>query len=197
LRRVASSLFPHTLDGRVHECVELLRILANRFEFLEGRARHPRCLSYEVRSRRDHRGVHLICDALPFFFPKLRSAISVEQVEWEAPACFPTTLKTFLQHYASLESFLKAKWKMMRRPKGSTIRTKVYEIRPRADKHGVDLVGDALPYSPMWYRGPKAITDAIDYAKFRSPSRRTVIRVYDEAGNVIETHEHKGEFKEW
>jgi hypothetical protein len=25
----------------------------------------------------------------------------------------------------------------------------------------------------------------------------TVIRVYDDAGNVIETHEHKGEFKEW
>jgi hypothetical protein len=24
-----------------------------------------------------------------------------------------------------------------------------------------------------------------------------VIRVYDEAGNVIETHEHKGDFKEW
>ncbi len=82
---------------------------------------------------------------------------------------------------------------MMRRPKGSTIRTNVYEIRPRADKHGVDLVGDALPYSPMWYRGPKAITDAIDYAKFRSPSRRAVIRVYDEAGNVIETYEQAGE----
>jgi hypothetical protein len=24
-----------------------------------------------------------------------------------------------------------------------------------------------------------------------------VIRVYDEAGNVIETHEHTGDFKEW
>jgi hypothetical protein len=24
-----------------------------------------------------------------------------------------------------------------------------------------------------------------------------MIRVYDEAGNVIETHEHKGDFKEW
>jgi hypothetical protein len=24
-----------------------------------------------------------------------------------------------------------------------------------------------------------------------------VIRVYDESGNVIETHEHAGEFKEW
>ncbi len=24
-----------------------------------------------------------------------------------------------------------------------------------------------------------------------------VIRVYDEAGNEIETHEHKGDFKKW
>jgi len=24
-----------------------------------------------------------------------------------------------------------------------------------------------------------------------------VVRVYDEAGNVIQTHEHAGEFKEW
>ena len=31
----------------------------------------------------------------------------------------------------------------------------VYEIRPRADKHRVDLISDALPYRPIWYRGPK------------------------------------------
>jgi len=30
----------------------------------------------------------------------------------------------------------------------------------------------------------------IDYAKFRSRSHDAVIRVYDDAGNVIETHEH-------
>jgi hypothetical protein len=29
-----------------------------------------------------------------------------------------------------------------------------------------------------------------------SRSHDAVIRVYDEAGNVIETHEHKGDFKE-
>jgi hypothetical protein len=33
-------------------------------------------------------------------------------------------------------------------------------------------------------------------SKFRSRSHDAVIRVYDEAGNVIETHEHKGQFKE-
>ena len=84
---------------------------------------------------------------------------------------------------------------MMRRPKRSTIRTDVYDIQPRADKDGVDLVSDALPYSPMWYRGPKAIGDAIDHAKFFSRSNDAVIRVYDDAGNVIETHEQKGDFK--
>jgi hypothetical protein len=30
-----------------------------------------------------------------------------------------------------------------------------------------------------------------------SHSHNAVIRVYDAAGNVIETHEHAGEFKEW
>jgi hypothetical protein len=30
-----------------------------------------------------------------------------------------------------------------------------------------------------------------------SRSHHPVIRVYDAAGNVIETHEHQGDFKEW
>jgi len=38
--------------------------------------------------------------------------------------------------------------------------------------------------------------NAISYAKFRSRSHDPVIRVYDVAGNVIGTHEHKGDFKE-
>ena len=31
----------------------------------------------------------------------------------------------------------------------------------------------------------------------RLTPHNAVIRVYDEARNVIETHEHKGDFKEW
>jgi hypothetical protein len=42
-----------------------------------------------------------------------------------------------------------------------------------------------------------AVSSAIGYAKFYSHSHRAVIRVYDEAGNAIETHEHAGEFKQW
>jgi hypothetical protein len=48
----------------------------------------------------------------------------------------------------------------------------VYEVRPRKDKRGVDLISDALPFGRLPYVEPNAL------------------------GNVIETHEHEGEFKE-
>jgi hypothetical protein len=32
---------------------------------------------------------------------------------------------------------------------------------------------------------------------FAAAHMDAVIRVYDDAGNVIETHEHAGEFEEW
>ncbi len=73
----------------------------------------------------------------------------------------------------------------------------VYEVRPRKDRRGVTLISDALPFGRLWYGQPNAITNAIGYAKFYSRSYDAVIRVYDEVGNVIETHEHAGEFKEW
>jgi hypothetical protein len=38
---------------------------------------------------------------------------------------------------------------------------------------------------------------ATSYAKFYRRSHNAVIRVYDEAGNLIEAHEHAGAFKEW
>jgi hypothetical protein len=68
----------------------------------------------------------------------------------------------------------------------------VYEIRPRSDKRGVDLISDALPFGRLSYGEP----NAIEYAKFRSRSHYAEIRVYDEAGNVIETHERAGDFKD-
>ena len=39
------------------------------------------------------------------------------------------------------------------------------------------------------------VSNAIHYAKFRSRSHDAVIRVYDDAGNVIRTREHKGDFQ--
>ena len=46
------------------------------------------------------------------------------------------------------------------------------------------------------YAAPNAISNAIGYAKFYSRSRDAVILVYDDAGNVIETHEQQGDLKE-
>ena len=63
----------------------------------------------------------------------------------------------------------------------------IYEVRPRRDQRGVDLISDALPFDRIWYAEPNAIRHAIGYA----------MHVYDEAGNVIETHKHTGDFKEW
>jgi len=73
----------------------------------------------------------------------------------------------------------------------------VYEVRPRKDKRGVDLISDALPFGRLWYGEPNAVSNAIGYAKHRSRSDKAVIRVYDEAGNLIKTHEHEGDFKMW
>jgi hypothetical protein len=69
---------------------------------------------------------------------------------------------------------------------------RVYGVRPRKDKRGFDLIFDALPFGALWYT--KA-DDAVGYAQFYSRSHDIVIRVYDDAGNVIGTHEHKGDFK--
>ena len=44
----------------------------------------------------------------------------------------------------------------------------LYEVRPRKDKRGVDLISDALPFGGLWYGEPNAISNAIGYAKFYS-----------------------------
>jgi len=46
------------------------------------------------------------------------------------------------------------------------------------------------------YGESNAVENAVGYALHYSRSHGAVIRVYDAAGNVIETREHKGDFKE-
>ena len=70
------------------------------------------------------------------------------------------------------------------------------EVRPRKDKRGFDLTSDAFPFGRLWYGEPNATSNAIDYAEFYSRSPHAVIRVYDAAGNVIQTHARKDEFTE-
>jgi len=62
----------------------------------------------------------------------------------------------------------------------------VYEVRPRKNKRGVDLISDALPFGRLWYGDTNAVANAIGYAEHFSRSQNAVIQVYDEAGFVIE-----------
>jgi len=38
----------------------------------------------------------------------------------------------------------------------------VYEVRPRKDHRGVDLISDALPFGRLWY----GVSNAMSYAPF-------------------------------
>ena len=58
----------------------------------------------------------------------------------------------------------------------------VYEVRPRKNHCGVDLISDVLPFGRLWYT---EIPHAIGYAEFYSRSHDAVIRVYDDAGNNL------------
>jgi hypothetical protein len=69
---------------------------------------------------------------------------------------------------------------------------RAYEIRPRKDRRGFDLISDALPFGRLWYGEP----DAISNAKFYSRSHPMIVRVFDESGALIETHESEGAFRE-
>ncbi len=53
-----------------------------------------------------------------------------------------------------------------------------YEVRPRADRHGIDLISELLPFGRLLYLEAR---EAVAYAKFYSRSHRAVIRVYDDA----------------
>jgi hypothetical protein len=71
----------------------------------------------------------------------------------------------------------------------------IYEIRPCKYLLSFDLVSKTLQFGRAMNFADAAA--AVRYAKSYSASHAAVIRVYDVAGNVIETHEHKGGFKKW
>jgi hypothetical protein len=71
--------------------------------------------------------------------------------------------------------------------------THIYEVRPRADKRGFDLISEALPFGKLWYCKS---ADAIGYAKFYTRSHTAVVRVFDESGALIGTHQSAGAFRE-
>jgi hypothetical protein len=66
----------------------------------------------------------------------------------------------------------------------------VYEVRPRKDKRGADVISDRLPFGRLRYDKSE---NAVGYAK-HGRAHSAVIRVYDDDGNVAETHEHRRRF---
>jgi len=68
------------------------------------------------------------------------------------------------------------------------MRMHIYEVRPRKDHRGVDLISYILPFGHLWYGEPNAVSNAIGYAMHFSRATDAMIHVCDETGNVIETH---------
>jgi hypothetical protein len=73
----------------------------------------------------------------------------------------------------------------------------IYDVWPHSDGHGVDLISDRVPFGKLSYDGPGAVVNAIQYALQHRRSHDAVICVYDNAGNLIGTHGHKGVFREF
>jgi hypothetical protein len=56
----------------------------------------------------------------------------------------------------------------------------VYEVRPRKDERGVDLISDVLSFGRLWYGDQtQSVTQS-----FTADSHDAVINVYDEAGKT-------------
>jgi hypothetical protein len=49
-----------------------------------------------------------------------------------------------------------------------------YEVRPRKDKRGVDLISDALPFGRLWYGEQNAINNALGCAEHFNRSHQNV-----------------------
>jgi hypothetical protein len=79
---------------------------------------------------------------------------------------------------------------------GLTTGHDVYEVRPRKDRDGFDLISDGFRRGRIWYAETDAVRQAVAYAKYRSwsRSRRAIIRVLDDSGAVIQTHKSPGDF---
>jgi hypothetical protein len=43
----------------------------------------------------------------------------------------------------------------------------LYEVRPRKDHRGIDLISDALPFGRLWHAGLNLVSNAVGYAMHR------------------------------
>ena len=68
-------------------------------------------------------------------------------------------------------------------------RVNFYEVRPAADGAGFELSSDMLASGRLAFSKEHV---AIGYARLHSGARASVIRIYDAAGNLLETREQPG-----
>ena len=70
--------------------------------------------------------------------------------------------------------------------KQQAFRMNVYEVRPATTGEGFDLISDSISTGRLRLSKQHV---AIGYATLHSGSHASIIRVYDEAGELIATHE--------
>jgi hypothetical protein len=70
----------------------------------------------------------------------------------------------------------------------------VYEIRPRKDGRGLDLISERLPLGVFWFEGADAIGDAVNYARALSYPHPAIIRVLNESRTFAVTLESVDDF---
>jgi hypothetical protein len=51
----------------------------------------------------------------------------------------------------------------------------IYEVRPRKDNRGFDLISDALPFGRLWYAGPNAAVARSGTRTSTTPTNRMAI----------------------
>jgi hypothetical protein len=69
---------------------------------------------------------------------------------------------------------------------------RIYEVRPRGDKRGVDVISDALPFGRLWYVEPEAVVDGLCYARFTAVHMTLRLGLFGGSGDVIVTYEQAG-----
>jgi hypothetical protein len=69
----------------------------------------------------------------------------------------------------------------------------IYELRPRKDRRGFELISEALPFGHLWFHDADA---AIGFATFYSRSKRGEVRLFDAAGGLLYVQSWAGNFKE-
>ena len=70
----------------------------------------------------------------------------------------------------------------------------VYEVRPRKDHRGVDLISDALPFGRLWYGGTERGQQSFRVRAVLGPLTSCRDPCLRAVATRIETQEHRGDF---